>query len=269
MKKNYFFIFFALVVLLGCEKSDKDTDTTTNTPMDVAFTTNLVYDVFKTIHQAANSSQGIVTSTLIDTNTVFNCDTITLDTLSNPKKITIKFNTDCTSDGIIRNGSIYATMNGYYNNIGTTTTVHFNNFIYNGFTVFSGSMSYQYIGLNDSFPTYSITFNELKIVNSYNQKIFYSGNHQLQIIQGKSTPEISDDVYSISGSNTGITFKGNGFSSQITTKLNLSGNCNWINSGIMNVVPDNITARTLNFGSGCDNKINVTIYTNTYELELP
>jgi hypothetical protein len=269
MKKGSFIILILTVVLLGCKKSDRDEDKTTNTSEDVAFATNLVYDVFKTIHQAAYSSSGIVTSTTIDTNTVFNCDTITVDTLSNPKKLTIKFNTNCTANGIIRNGSLTASFNGFYNISGTTTSIVFSDFSYNGYTVISGTMSHQYIGLTDSFPTHSISFNELKIQNTLNQKIFYSGNHQLQIIQGKSTPEISDDVYSISGSNTGMAFKGNGFSSQITTNLNLAGNCNWINSGIVTVKADNIPTRTLNFGSGCDNKISVSIYSTNYELVIP
>lgn len=269
MKKGSFIILIVTVVLFGCKKSDRDEDNSTNTEVDVAFATNLVYDIFKTIHQAANTSQGIVTSTTLDTNTVFNCDTITADTLSNPKTLNIKFNTNCTNNGIIRNGNLYASFNGYYNNAGTTTSIQFSDFSYNGYTVISGSMIYQYIGLIDSFPTFSITFNELKISNNYSQKIFYSGNHQLKITQGKSTPEISDDEYTISGANTGMAFKGNGFSSQITTNLILTGNCNWINTGIVAVVPDNKPTRTLNFGVGCDNKINVTIYENNYDLVIP
>lgn len=269
MKKGSFIILIVTVVLLGCKKSDRDEDVTTNSSADVAFSTNLVYDVFKIIHQAAYSSPGIVTSSSLDTNTVFNCDTITANYLVNPKTLTIKFNANCTSNGIVRNGSLSASINGFYDNIGTTTTLVFSDFSYNGFTIISGTMTYQYVSLTDSFPTYSINFNEIKIQNNLNQKIFYSGNHQLQIIQGKSTPEISDDIYSISGSNTGMAFKGNGFSSQIVTNLNLTGNCNWINSGIVTVKPVNIPTRTLNFGSSCDNKINVSIYNNNYELVIP
>lgn len=257
------------MLFLSCKKSDRDSDTTTYTSEDVAFATNLFYTVFKTVHQAANYSQGIVSSTSINSTTVFNCDTITVDTLSSPKLLNINFNTNCTSGGIVRNGSLTASINGYYDSPGAVTTISVNNFTYNDVTVFSGTISYQYLGLIESYPAYSITFNELKIVNKYNQKIFFSGNHQLQIIIGDSTPEISDDIYSISGSNTGMAFKGNSFSSQITTKLNLSGNCNWISSGIVTVVPNNKPSRILNFGNGCDNKITVSVYENNYELEIP
>ncbi|MGE0560929.1 MAG: hypothetical protein AB7O47_03865 [Flavobacteriales bacterium] len=269
MKKSYFIILCTITALLGCEKSDRDEDKSTYTSADVAFATNLVYDVFKTVHQAAYYSQGIVSSATIDTNTVFGCDTITVDTLSNPKSLQIKFNTDCTSNGIIRNGKLNAYINGLYDTPSTTTTISIYDYNYNGKTIFSGTMSYQYIGLTDSFPTYNLTFSELKIVNSYNQKIFYSGSHQLKIIQGKLTQEISDDVYAITGNNSGIVFKGNAFTSEITTNLNLAGNCNWIGSGLVDVKPYNNPTRTLDFGSGCDSKINVSIYDKTYDIEIP
>lgn len=269
MKKYYFILLAASMVFLGCEKSDRDEDKSTYTSADVAFATNLVYDVFKTVHQAAYSSQGIVSAASTDTNTVFGCDTITTNIISNPKTLQVKFNTDCTSNGIIRNGKLNASFNGFYDTPGTTTTISIYDYTYTGKTIYSGSMSYQYMGLTDSFPTYSITFNELKIVNSYNQKIFYSGTHQLKIIDGKLTQSISDDIYAISGSNSGIVFKGNSFTSQITANLNLAGNCNWIGSGIVEVKPFNNPTRTLDFGSGCDKNINVTIYDKTYALEIP
>ncbi len=268
IKKNLLIVFICLIVISSCKKSDRDLDNTTNTSVDVAFATNLFYDIFKTVHQAAYYSQGIVTSTSIDSNAVYGCDSIYIDTLSNPKKLDIIFNANCTTNGIIRNGTIKTTLNGNYNNSGTSTTVSFSNYSYNGFSISSGTLVFQYLGLIDSFPTFSVNFNDLKIANSSNQKIFFNGSNQLQIIKGKLTPTIADDVYSISGSNNGIAFKGNTFSSQITTNLTLAGNCNWIGAGIVAVKPDNLPTRTLNFGSGCDDKIDVTIYDNKYELVI-
>lgn len=269
MKKYYVFSLVASLLFLSCEKSDRDEDKSTYTSEDVAFATNLAYDVFKTIHQAAFNSQGIVSVATTDTNTVYGCDTITKNTTGNPKTLQIKFNTDCTSSGIVRNGELNASFNGFYDTPGTTTSISIYNYSYNGKTIYSGSMNYQYIGLIDSFPTYSISFNELKIINSYNQKIFYSGTHQLKLIDGKLTQNINDDVYSISGTNSGIVFKGNSFTSEIITNLTLLGNCNWIGSGVVNVKPHNNPTRVLNFGSGCDKNISVSIYDKTYELEIP
>ncbi len=269
MNRKHILLLVLIISMFSCKESDRDEDKSTYTSADVAFATNVVYDIFKTTYQAAYYSQGIVTSADIDSNSVFGCDTITTDTLSSPKWLQIKFNTDCTTNSIVRNGKLYATFNGHFNTAGTTANMAIYDFTYNGYTVYDGSMSCKYEGLTDSFPTYSITFNELKIINSFSQKIVYSGSHKLQIIQGQTTQSITDDVYSISGSNSGRVFKGNGFSSQIITNLGLAGNCNWIGSGVVTVKPENNPTRTLDFGSGCDSKINVKVYDINHELELP
>lgn len=269
MNKKHLLLLVVILGIFSCKKSDRDEDKTTNTSADVAFATNVTYDVFKTIYQAANSTQGIVTASYVDSISVFGCDTITKDTTSNPKWMQIKFNTDCTSSSIIRNGKLYVTFNGHFNTPGTTANLAIYDFSYNGYRVYDGSIAFKYEGLTDSFPTYSVTFTNLKIINSFSQKIVYSGSHKLQIIQGQNTQTITDDLYSISGANSGRVFKGNGFTSQITTNLNLSGNCNWIESGVVTVKPDNNPTRTLDFGSGCDNKISVKVYDINHELELP
>lgn len=269
MNKKHLLLLVVIIGMFSCKESDRDEDKSTYTSADVAFATNVAYDIFKTVYKAANSSQGIVTTASIDTNSVFGCDTITKDTTTNPKWLQIKFNTNCTSSNIIRNGKLYVTFNGYFNTAGTTANLAIYDFSYNDYRVYDGSISYKYEGLTDSFPTYTVTFTDLKIINSVSQKIVYSGSHKLQIIQGQNTQTISDDLYSISGSNSGRVFKGNGFSSQIITNLSLAGNCNWIGSGAVTVKPENKPTRALDFGAGCDNKINVKVYDINYELELP
>jgi len=269
MNKKHLILLAVIIGFFSCKESDRDEDKSTYTSADVAFATNVAYDVFKTVYQAANSTQGIVTLADVDTNSVFGCDTITKDTTANPKWLQIKFNPDCSANGITRNGKLYATFNGYFNTPGITTNLTIYNFSYNGYSVYEGSISFKYEGLTDSFPTYTVTFTEMKIINSFSQKIIYSGSHKLQIIQGQNTQTISDDLYSISGSNSGRVFKGNGFSSQIITNLGLAGNCNWIGTGVVTVKPENNPTRTLDFGSGCDSKITVKVYDINYELELP
>ena len=267
--KNLFLIALACCfTIVGCKKSDRDDDTSTNSAEDYALSTGLVYEVFKIVHQASYTSLGIVNSTTLDSSSVFGCDTIIFDSSSNPKTLSIYFN-NCLSSTDVRLGSINATFNGFYDDLGTVTTISFNDYYYNDFTFLSGTISYQYNGLVNNYPTYSITFNEVKIRNNQNQKVFYSGNYQLAIIDGETTPLFNDDVYEITGSTNGRAFKGNAFSAQIIDKLTLNGNCKWISSGNALVKPDTKTTRALNFGSSCDNKITVTLYDINYELEMP
>lgn len=268
MKKIFFFTLAFTLVFYGCKKSDRDDDSSTNSSEDFALSTGLVFDVFKIIHQASNTSQGIVNTTITDSTSVLGCDTIIFDGVSNPKTLRVNFN-NCNSSSSTRSGYIDASYNGFYDDVGTVTTVSLSNYILNDFAFVSGTITYQYNGIVNNYPMYTFTFNEVKIQNKQNQKIFFSGSYQLSIISGETTPQFNDDIYEISGATTGRAFKGNSFTAQTSTKLTLNGNCNYISSGTALVTPETKSPRTLDYGSSCDNKITVTIYNINYELEMP
>jgi len=270
MKRFLVIIIATSVLFVGCKKSDRDEDTSINSSEDYALSTGLVYDVFKIIHQASNTSTGIVSTTSLDTTTVFGCDTIIVDAVSSPKTVQINFDGDCTSSNVKRNGTIDVSYNGYYDTPGTVTTVSLYNYAYNDLNFISGTMSYQYTGLTNNFPTYSITLTDIKIQNNYNQKIFYNASYILNIIEGESTPLFDDDRYIIKGSMTGRAFKGNAFNAQIIDSLSLYGNCNWVCSGNVLVKPESKNTRTLNFGGGgCDNAVSISVYDVNYEYSIP
>ena len=267
--KNLFLIALACCfTIVGCKKSDRDDDTSTNSSEDYAFSTGLVYDIFKIVHQASNTSTGIVSSTILDSTSVFGCDTIIFDGSTNPKTLRVNFD-NCASSTSSRSGYIDASYNGFYDDLGTVTTISIYNYILDEFAIISGTITYQYNGILNGYPNYTITFTEVKIQNNQNQKIFYSGSYQLTIITGESTPLFNDDVYEITGSTTGRALKGNLFSAQVVDKLTINGNCNWVSSGQALVKPETKTTRVLNFGSSCDNKVTVTLYDINYELEMP
>ncbi len=269
MKKVLLIFASICLIFVGCEKSDRDEDTTTNSSEDYALATGLVYDAFKIIHQASNTSLGIVSATVTDSTSVFGCDTIIFDAATSPKTLEVNFNNNCTSSTVVRNGKIYASYNGLYDTPGTVTTITFNDYFFNAYALLSGTISYQYNGIVNTRPTYTINFTDVKIRNNQNQKLFYSGSYQLAITAGESTPAFGDDEYKITGSTTGSAFKGNPFTAQISDSLMVSGDCNWVSSGKVLVKPQTKNVRTLDFGSSCDNNITVNLYGIDYELSIP
>ena len=269
MKKLFLITASICLFFVGCEKSDRDEDTTTNSAEDYALATGLVFDVFKIIHQASSTSQGIISTTIVDSTSIFGCDTIIFDGAVSPKTLEVNFDNNCTSSNVVRNGIIYASYNGYYDTPGTVTTVTFNDYFENDFVILSGTISYQYNGVVNSEPTYSVTFSDVKIRNNQNQKLFYSGTSQLRITDGGSTPLFSDDEYVITGSSSSQAFKGNPYTVQISDSLVVMGDCNWVSSGTVLVKPQTKNVRTLDFGSGCDNNITITLYDINYELSIP
>ena len=264
---NLLLIFVLTFFIFSCKDSDRDKDITTNSATDYAMGQSLVYDAFKLVHEAALSSKGITSSNLVDTTSLFGCDTIIVDTVSNPMTITLQFNSTCTGNSNSRSGSITATFSTNYNILGCLVTVSFNNYMYNTYPI-GGTISYSYTGLSGTSPTYSYNANKITITNN-NRFIEWSGSQRITIAAGKNTATTSDDSYSISGTASGRTYQGNSFSAMIDTDLILLGNCNWISSGIVTVSPENKDPRILNFGSACDAIANVSIYSINYEIEIP
>jgi len=257
------------IALLSCTKnSDRDNDTTTNSAKDYAMGQSAVYDAFKLVHQAANSSKGIALVSLVDTASLFGCDTLIVDTTVNPMTITIQFNGNCVGNGISRIGSITATFSSKYDVLGCIVGINFNNYSYKGYPIGTGSISYSYLGLIGNAPNFSCTASKVKIVSN-NKFIEWSGNQTLEITSGESSVSVKDDNYSILGSAYGRTFAGNNFSSTINTDLTLSGNCEWISSGVVTVTPENKNPRVLDFGSSCDNKATVSVYSINQEIIIP
>ena len=86
-------------------------------------------------------------------------------------------------------------------------------------------------------------------------------------IEGNATmpPPLSnllDDVYSITGSGTGTNREGRNFTITITTALKrlVKVGCRWPVSGVIEIQPDDLKLRTIDFGSGtCDDEATVTV----------
>jgi hypothetical protein len=250
--------------LFNCSKnSDRNEDTTTNSSLDYAFGQSVVYDAFKIVHQAANSSKGIANVNLVDTTSLFGCDTLIIDTVSNPMSITIQFNGICSGNGLERTGSITATFSSKYDVIGCVTSITFSNYSYKGYAIGTGTIGYTRSALN----SYSYTVNNVSIAG--NKTMYFSGNQNITISSGETTASVTDDSYIITGSASGATFAGNEFSAAIDTDLILAGNCEWIGTGIVTVTPENKTPRVLDFGSGCDNAASVTVYSVVKEIVIP
>ncbi|MCO6498980.1 MAG: hypothetical protein J5I47_01205 [Vicingus serpentipes] len=270
MKQFYTLVFVLLVLgITSCRDSDRDEDTTTNSSEDYATGQTIIHDIFKIVHQAAYSSKGITTANLADTNTIFGCDTLIIDTISNPKKITVQFDNPCSFNYVSRSGTIIITTSSKYDTPGASTSVNFSNYNYNNYSILSGTVSVVYNGIVDGKPNYSFNTNELRIENNRKRSIYIQNTQRFSIQAGETTATFVDDTYSISGTTNGTTFEGNSFTATITTNLTLLGSCRWINSGLVNVSPNNKPVRKLNFGSSCDNKASVSIYDITHDIALP
>ena len=80
---------------------------------------------------------------------------------------------------------------------------------------------------------------------------------------------ILDDVYELTGSADGTDRQGQSYSVLITTALRVQFDCRWITEGVLELQPEDLALRTLDYGDGvCDNKAVLTIRKKTYDITL-
>ncbi|WP_428223516.1 hypothetical protein [Flavobacterium sp.] len=125
---------------------------------------------------------------------------------------------------------------------------------------------------NNVNPTHLAFYINLNVtVTLPNGKILkITGNKKREIVEGEATPDISDNVYAVTGSWETVFPNGATRTATITSALNIKMSCasREIVKGIITFVKNDKTA-TLDFGNGaCDNKAILTINGISYDIYL-
>ncbi|GBL35004.1 hypothetical protein EMGBS15_05990 [Filimonas sp.] len=257
----------ATLFLTDCKRSDKDKDNDTEIAGDNALSESSYNDVLNIADDASDKSTG---DNLSNYKTASNCATVTHDTFSTPRTITIDFGAvNCLcNDGRYRRGKILVSYSGHYRDSGSVHTITFDSYFVNDRHIM-GSKTVTNMGHNTAGHSYfSIVVNGL-IVKPSGDSISWNSNRTRTWTQGESTPGKMDDVYEITGSASGT--KGTtSYTMLITQPLVRSLDCNWIQSGTFELQPSGKPLRTFDFGNGtCDNTATVTINGTVYTITLP
>jgi hypothetical protein len=192
------------------------------------------------------------------------CATVTKDTLSTPKKITIDFGTGCTNaNGVTRKGKLLITYTGAYRATGTTITINTDGYYVNENKVDINKTIYN-TGLNDNGnivyqiqSTRTVTFPDGITTRST------TANKTREWLEGASTPTVfADDVYRIIGTATHTSKRGILYDVTTITPLIRKVVCHQFVSGEVKIVRNGNTTRFgfINFGNGdCDDTATVTL----------
>jgi hypothetical protein len=192
------------------------------------------------------------------------CATVTKDTLSTPKKITIDFGTGCTNtNGVTRKGKLLITYTGAYRATGTTITINTDGYYVNENKVDINKTIYN-TGLNDNGnivyqiqSTRTVTFPDGITTRST------TANKTREWLEGASTPTVfADDVYGITGTATHTSKRGILYDVTTITPLIREVACKQFVSGEVKIIRNGNTTRfgIINFGNGdCDDTAQVTL----------
>ncbi len=261
---------FALVLALfnsSCRKSVRDEDRDTKAAQDFALADIAFNDVSNLLTEVMENESG-----LRATNLNLGCATVTVDTLAFPMTVTIDFGTNnCLGgDGRNRRGIINATFTGKYRDSLSVITITPSNYYLNDYKI-EGTKVVTNKGHNsDGNLWYTVVITNAMITavdGTWN--ITFDSNRAREWIDGESTAILSDDIYEISGTMDGVSRTGNHFVASTTTPVRIELSCAWMVSGVIEVTPDNVSPRIIDFGTGsCENAATVTVNGNTYNVEL-
>ena len=196
---------------------------------------------------------------------------------SYPKTIVIDFGTGSSGwFGKTRKGIITFVLTGPYRTAGTVITTTPTDYYVNDYKV-EGQKSVTNNGANAAGnTTFTVEITNGKVTSPSGEVVTWESTRTREWISGENTSFMSDgfsgltdDVYSITGTASGVNHKGNSFSAEITSPLIFDTGCRWIKQGTISLTPQGKDARILDYGNGnCDSKASVSFRNRTFNINL-
>jgi len=189
-----------------------------------------------------------------------------------PKTIVIDFgDSNCLgSDGNYRRGKVNIILSGLYRDSGTVVTTTLDNYFQNDNKI-EGMKTKTNSGRNGAGNiVFDVVVENGLFTSVNNYRFSWRSNRTVEWISGENTVfNIFDDEYEIDGAANGVTRNGKLFTMDILEKLNIKLNCRWIRSGKVSIVPENFSARTVDYGNGnCDRLATYTTNGKDYQFNM-
>ncbi len=210
------------------------------------------------------------------------CFTVNISSADFPKTVTIDFGTGCLgADGHNRIGQIITTYSGPLSKTGSTATTTFNNYYVDSVNV-QGTNIITNTSTADTLMLTTSVKNGV-LVSTAGDSIEWNKTKVWKQIGGRGTQSLLDDIFSITGSSSGIVavndsvyvdslqlyiphFVDQQYSASITQQCIREFTCQWIVEGEEEIMLSNLVAK-LDYGQGtCDNQALLTF--NAYHFEI-
>ena len=173
-------------------------------------------------------------------------------------------------DGKVRRGQIIAAFTGPYREPGTIYSVTTQDYFVDDWKLV-GLKTISNNGLNsDGNLWYSVEVEDVALIHpDGDYTLTWESSRTREWIEGGGTLSPWDDVYLIEGTANGVDRTGNPYSVEVTAPLRVEIGCPWVVSGSIEVRPQDLPTRYVDYGSGnCDGQITVTINGEVYQLNI-
>jgi hypothetical protein len=278
MKTRFYMMIASIVILsfVSCQKEKPTVEqASVNIADDEAVSDAVFEDIFSTTDNAEIILDQFVKSGDSKSNVILtdSCPTLTISHPEAgiwPKIVTVDFGEGCS--GLYDNtraGKIIIEITGPRLEAGTKRTITFENYYFNGIRV-EGTKVVENNGYNENENLVcSVTLTGGKLTLPDGKTIERSFEHQREWIAGFLTRNIWDDECLITGTATGTTLEGVGYTNTITTALYWKRACFFIVSGVVKIEREGKPEVEINYGTGdCDAKAIVTREGESKEIIL-
>ncbi len=276
-------ILAPILIFSGCRKAKLNRQTTTE--VDYTIVDNVFSDVQNIVQKSVLQQPSLLRTQDVVEVTNDSCASITFSSSDSifPITMTINFgNLNCKGlDGKYRRGKIICELSGRYFETGSVITTTFDNYYVNDYKVEA-----THVAENMGNFTFNIKVTNGKITYPSNETVTWESTRTRKQIEGSNTqfsifPSdtncflniscIFDDAYEITGTALGVNSEGRLFDAKITSPMHLQF-CDYvpeITQGIIEVQPEDLLKRTIDFGNkNCDKEAKVTIGKKEYFINL-
>lgn len=252
----------SLLTINSCKKETPDTETQSaidNNICETEFT-----KMMPRINNFGINEQGVKSMRMA-------CPSIIApDTVASPgwpRTMTIDYGTTgCadTIDGKIRKGQIICEFSNRWHIVGSSVKITLVNFSVNGITYACDS-----IKIIHSAATAFTTQVFKGVCQNSSWWLEWECNRTLTQTAGFGDMDPYNDVFSLTGSANGKNREGKKYTVSITSPVVKRSSCSWIESGKIDLTPEGLATRTVDFGNGtCDKKATLTINGNTFSFDM-
>lgn len=203
--------------------------------------------------------------------------TVTVNS-SNTSTLEIDFGTGTNClDGRLRTGTLTAVFNGKWRDQGSSVRI-----TPSGYTISNATATATYavdftydITMNgrdgDNNLNWSNVISNASFINtSTNERITWAGTRTTTWIEGEGDTDLSNNVYSVVGTASGVARNGRPFEAQTISPLRVELNCPNVVSGILEVSPQDLETRSIDYGTGaCDGIGMLTVGSFSLQINLP
>lgn len=180
-----------------------------------------------------------------------------------PNTITLDYSDGgCTNNGRTFKGKVIITQSNPIYVQGATRSFAFDQFFIENAQI-SGTKTVTNTGLNSSGqPVFTVSVNET-VAYPNGTTATYQSERIRSMTEGYGTSTFADNVWTISGTASGVNRNGKAYTSAITTPLVKKALCPWISAGVIELEIEGLT-RQLDFGDGtCDRDAILTLANGT------